>query len=100
MLRRTLAALSILSLAVPFAAADHIDVTIATDNATSTPSEALRFHVTAHHLTAQDLTLPFGSSLQAVYALDGTSQFPHFGAAVLTHRSIPANGSYTWTHRQ
>ena len=81
------------------ASASYIDVTVSTEKSTYSPGEALHFHVTARNTTDQALTLYFGSALQAQYVIDGTSPFPHFGAAIRTQRPIPAHGSATWTFR-
>ncbi len=77
-----------------------IAVTAATDKAEYRRGEALYFSITAHNSDPAPVDLSFGSSIQSQYLVDGGAYYaPQAGLTVLTARSIPANGSYTWTYR-
>jgi hypothetical protein len=76
-----------------------ITVTAATDKSQYRPGEAIDFSITAHNSDGADANLTFGSSLQSIYFIDSSYFFPQVGLTVITARSIPANGSYTWTYR-
>jgi hypothetical protein len=69
---------------------------VATDKATYRPGETLLVSVTASNPSASPITLNFSSASQAIYGVDAYT--PDWSSAtVLTNRTIPANGSYTWT---
>jgi len=76
-----------------------ISVTAATDQSQYRRGEAIDFSITAHNSDAAPANLMFPSSLQSIYFIDASYFYPQVGLTVLTARTIPANGSYTWTYR-
>ena len=76
-----------------------ITLTAATDQSDYRRGEAIDFSITAHNSDAVPVGLAFPSSLQSMYFIDSSYFYPQIGATVITARTIPANGSYTWTYR-
>jgi hypothetical protein len=79
--------------------AHAIDVLVTTDKPTYAPGEPVQINVTAQNPDTEDVTLNFSSSAQATYILDDTWDWSHHRAflTVLTSRTIPARGQYTWS---
>ena len=88
--------LALLLIAAP---ARAIDVLVTTDKQLYAPSELIQINVTAVNPDDQDVLLRFNSSAQATYILDDTWDWSHHRAflTVLTSRTIPAHGEFTWT---
>ena len=92
-------ALTLAGLLLAAAPAHALDVQVTTDKPTYAPGEPIGINVTALNEGAQDVTLNFNSSAQATYLLDDTWDWSHHRAflTVLTSRTIPAGGQYTWS---
>jgi hypothetical protein len=73
-----------------------ISLTVATDHASYVLGTPVEITVTANNASATPVTIPFGSTLQAQYAIDEVYTTPLGGATIPTSITIPANGSYAW----
>jgi len=77
---------------------EELDVSVWTDRQTYYVGQTIQVGVEAYNPNPYDVTLYFGSTLQAQYMMDDSYVAPPGGRTVLTERVIPATGSYTWIH--
>lgn len=87
-----------LAASAPPARAD-LDVSVSTNKPQVRPGEALYYRVTAHNDSSSPVTLGFPSSIQAQVSADNGPYVPNVGTLAITHATVPANGSKTWSFR-
>lgn len=82
-----------------FAQTFPITVTIATDKASYDIGESVVMTITAVNGSDKDVTLNFSSSKQTDYVIDGKFRWSSdkYFLTVLTERTVPAHGEYSWT---
>lgn len=94
----TIAIALTVSLPARVAWGEELDVSVWTDRQTYYVGQTIQVGIEAYNPNPYDVTLYFGSTLQAQYMMDDSYVSPRGGFAIGTERRIPATDSYTWIY--